>query len=373
MPVLRPFLPAEQAWLVTLDAAPRAGGAMDAELVFIPLGPRPGDASAPESGTERIVALERDTGEERWTHPLSSAWPPVLAHGRLLVAASDGLHALDPVSGTPLWHVAMSGPVIAPPAVAGGLFIVLTATEGLVARRPDDGMAAWQLGLGVTEGPASMTAADDAIVLSLPGARVVSASLEGGRLLWERTLSGVLGAPALARDRVLVGSTDNYLYALDSKDGSFEWRYPAGADVVGAASAGDEVFFVALDNVLRALHRGSGNQQWKALLGTRPSAPPRVFDGTVIVSGFSPSLAAFAAATGTPLGMYAAPSDLVGPALVDPDPQPFRVAIVAITGDGRVTGLIPTGMMFREAAPAPLTTLPGRALTPDAAPGQNPP
>ncbi len=364
-----PLLPAEQAWLVTLAASPSAGGAMDDEQVYVPLSAMADDAGAePQAGTEQIVALDRETGEPRWTRDLATRWPPVTGHGMVFVAATDAIHALDPVTGQDRWRSAIAGPAMSPPRLAGGLLILAVAGGGVLAVRADDGIPAWHQSIGGSEGPASMLVDGEALYLALPGSRVVRLSVRDGGVVWKRTLAGTLGQPAIARDRVLVGSTDDYLYALDPGGGRFEWRYPAGGDVVGATADREHVFFVALDNVLRALSRGSGNQRWKALLTTRPSASPRTFGGLVLVAGLSPALSAFDAKTGAPLGTYTAPSLLAGPALVDPLLNPLRVAIVAITGDGRVVGLRPTHMMFREPAPVPLTALPGRTLEPDANP-----
>jgi outer membrane protein assembly factor BamB len=366
-----PLLPVEEAWLVTLAAAPLAGGAMDADRVYIPLGPRRVDAVL-QPGSEQVVALDRQTGEQRWARDLASPWPPVATHGRVFLAARDGIHALDATTGTSVWHVQLAGTLVAAPAAGDGLLVVMTTAEGLLALRAEDGAAAWQLPLGVSDGPAALIVDTDAVYLSFD-ANVVRASLRDGSRMWAQKLSGTLGPPAIARDRVFVGSTDNYLYALDADDGDFEWRYPAGADVIGAAAKGDTVFFVALDNVLRALNRGSGNQRWKSLLQTRASAPPRVFDGIVLVPGLTPALATFALDTGAPLGMYTAASDLIGAALVDADLKPFRVAIVSITGEGRVAGLRPAEMTFREPPPVPLQELPGTALGPDQFPAPRQP
>lgn len=362
-----PLLPAEQAWLVTLPARPLAAGAMDGERVYIPLGPREADG-VPQPGTEQIVALDRHTGERRWSRDLRVPFPPASGEGRLFVTAPDGIHALDPRTGDDLWHSSTTGRVLAAPAVSGEMLLVVTDTEGLVALRARDGAVAWQHALGGVTDSAALTVAGEAVYLSLGGGRVLRASAHDGSPIWERTLPGSLGPPALARDHLLVGSTDNHLYALDVDDGGFEWRYPAGGDVLGAAAGGDDVFFVALDNVLRALRRGSGNQRWKVLLDTRASAPPRVVEDVVLVPGLSPALAAFDRRTGAPIGMYSAPSDLIGPALVDADLRPFQVAIVAITGDGRVAALRPVQMMFREPPAAPISELPGRRIDPGPVP-----
>jgi outer membrane protein assembly factor BamB len=180
---------------------------------------------------------------------------------------------------------------------------------------------------------------------------------------WERELSGVLGRPTLAGDRLFVGSTDNHLYALDAASGRLAWpRWRAGGDVVGAAADDRLVFVASLDNLLRALRRGSGNQVWKRDLATRTIAPPSTFGGIVLVTGNSPTLSTFNALTGDPIGSFSVAADLQGVPLVDANPKPFRVAMIVVTRDARAIGLRPTGMMFREPPLTPLPALPGRSL-----------
>ena len=47
------------------------------------------------------------------------------------------------------------------------------------------------------------------------GSHVSRFALSDGHPEWDRELSGVLGRPAVGGNRVFVGSTDNYFYALD--------------------------------------------------------------------------------------------------------------------------------------------------------------
>ena len=422
-PPLPPLLPAEQAWLVTLAARPSAGAAMDRDRVYIPTrrrdasdtpvapsptdavpadappdptaadGPAarvqadvsadgveevPGEEGPPAAGAVNvtasdpdaaaIVALDRETGEPRWARPLESAWSPAVAGPLLLVVTSDAVHALEAATGNERWRAALPGPPSAAPRVSAGQVLVAVEPDALLAFRLADGTASWQQSLQHAAGPVSLVVEGDAAFLSLPGSRVVRVSGMDGRVVWSRVLAGTLAAPGLARDRVLVGSDDNTLYALDARTGGVRWAYRTGGDVIGTAALEDTVFAVSLDNVLRALNRGNGNQKWKRALTTRPPAPPEAFGGLVVVYGLSPAIAAFAGRDGTPNGMYDAPSELVGPALIDRSLPPFRVSLVAVTGDGRVVGLRPTGMMFREPPAAALTTLPGIALPREASP-----
>jgi outer membrane protein assembly factor BamB len=139
-----------------------------------------GDAVYASNQSGRTIALDRLTGERRWTMPEGAygpAWPaggslfllsdvgalvradaatgrilwsqqlpqyrdarrreealthhgPVLAGGRLWVASSDRLlRAFDPGTGGVVGSVALPGPAAAPPAVAGGAMFV-TTTDG---------------------------------------------------------------------------------------------------------------------------------------------------------------------------------------------------------------------------------------------------
>ncbi len=50
---------------------------------------------------------------------------------------------------------------------------------------------------------------------------------EGDNVLWKFKSSGRIYNPVGVNDRVLVVSTDNYLYCLDLRDGSILWKFKA--------------------------------------------------------------------------------------------------------------------------------------------------
>ena len=207
-----------------------------------------------------------------------------------------------------------------------------------------------------------MPGGERALYFSLADGRVVALGLERGEPLWEQKLPGTLSEPAVARDRVFVGSTDNFFYAFDADDGSLAWKWRNGGDVIGAAADGDVVYFASLDNIIRAVNRGNGNQRWKQPTGARPILPPRASGGIVVLPGLMPAITVFVGETGEVMGTHVAAGNLVGGPLVDPVLRPFRVAVVTITREGVVEALRPVGVMFREAALVPVTAMPGRTL-----------
>jgi len=175
-------------------------------------------------------------------------------------------------------------------------------------------------------------------------------------------LPGTLSEVTIARDRVLIGSTDNFLYALDVRSGKERWKYRSGGDVIGAAATDEAIYYAWLDNILRALNRSNGNQRWMKATVTRPVLPPRVVRDEVLIVGLTPTLSTYDAKTGTAVNTYVGPGELQGEPLIDPVLRPFEVAVVIITRDGRIVALRPQSMTFREPAATPLNVLPGKPL-----------
>jgi outer membrane protein assembly factor BamB len=359
------LLPAEIGWDVSLPTAPTARAAFDERFVFVPV-------------EGQLLALDWRNGDIRWTAPATTTLSPAVSAGTVVVAEADALAGFTADTGMARWRVTGSFTAIWP---ADGLLIAVAAAQAapqaaaqaepaalvISGRRPDDGQAVWTQTL-VADGPLAGIAVDaSGVYLTFEPGRVVALARGTGMEMWSRMLPGTLSAPALARDRVFVGSTDNNFYALDASDGSRLWRVRTGGDVVGAVSDGQLVFVAALDNVLRALNRSNGHQRWKQSLPTRPVAPPLAAGGGVLVPGIAPPLAAFNGITGTPAGVYAPPGEvaLQGQPLLRKTLEPFQVGM-ALLRSGRVIGLRPVELMYREAPPAPIIALPGRALTRDA-------
>ena len=349
-PLPAPLLPAEEAWNISLPSPPSAPGALDESRTYIPL----------QSG--QLVALNRETGASEWSVSIASSWPPVVHDGVVYAAGAGEFQAVRASSGEVIWKSSVDGELLAAPALQGNSIVLLIKPNQLRSLHASDGSEAWRSTFNPQ--PDSLAMVTDSTGVNVAtGNHVSRFALSDGHLEWDRELSGVLGRPAVGGNRVFVGSTDNYFYALDAQSGRLAWKVRAGGDVVGGVADERFVYVASLDNLLRALHRGSGNQVWKHDLSTRTIAPPSTFGGIVIVSGNDPTLSTFDATTGQPIAKFSLAADLQGELLLDATLEPFRVGMVAVTRDARAIGLRPTGMMFRELAVTPLLALPGRALS----------
>jgi len=338
------LLPATAAWTAPLPAPASAPGALDAWHVYVPL----------EDG--RLLAVDRETGLERWMHagPPPAAKP--LAAGALIfVPAGGDLVALDAETGRERWRVRGAGrPLVAD----GGLLLATSPPDEITALDAASGETRWNR--PIVDAPLQgSAAADGRFVVSLEDGRLLALAADDGAIVWQRQLPGVPGPVAAGGGRVTVGSTDNVLYTFDGRTGALLFRWRAGGDVVGAAVGPERIYYAALDNRLRAIDRVTGNQRWQVSLDTRPAFPPQIAGSVVVVSGLAPMIRAFDGRSGDAVGTYQAPAELRGPALVDPSPAPYAVALAVITRDGRAIGLRPNALRLQEPALAPLGALPG--------------
>jgi outer membrane protein assembly factor BamB len=344
------LLPTEPAWSTKLGSSVSAAAVMDHAHVFVAL-------------RDMLVALDRESGDVAWKWSGDTVLSMAAGSGELFLVTPAGLRALDADTGNELWAVQIGAPVTAPIVWEQGWIVVVAAPGDVLGLRDTDGQRIWRQSLGATTVHRPALGGPSALYASLADGRLVALALDTGMLLWERMLPGMLSAPTATRDRVFVGSTDNVFYALNAATGRDEWRWRNGGDVIGAAVDNDTVYFASLDNILRAVNRGNGNQRWRKPTGTRPVLPPLAFRGVVVVPGLMPAVTVFVGETGAVMGTHPASGDLAGPPLVDPGFKPFRVALVTVTREGVVDAFRPAELMFREAAAAPVSALPGRGLT----------
>ncbi len=365
-PYIAPLLPAEQAWRITLSAQPAADAIMDDFSVYVPVAEAAGsteDDARPLPA--QLVALDRETGATRWTSSVSTRLPPVLTHGVVVVATASGLEALDPRTGEREWTLGVERPARGRMITQGPLLMAALEGGELIAVHLERREIVWRRSVAPSD-LVSMTADAQGVYFATADSRLVSVNLSDGADRWDRSLNGGLSEVVVDRDRLFVGSTTRSFWSLDARTGrdkSWTWNgIIFGGAIIGAAVQGDKIYVVSWDNIVRALDRDNGAQQWKEPV-TRPLFPPRVLNGIVAVVGVSPTLSTFRADNGSPVSTWAFPNDLLlqGSPLID-KPAPYRVSIVAVFRDGQVFGLRSTGMLFKEAAPVPLTTLPGRSV-----------
>jgi outer membrane protein assembly factor BamB len=160
-----------------------------------------------------------------------------LLEGTLYVGSSDHhLYAIDADTGNEVWRFAAGAAVTSSPAVDEERVVFADRDHTVYALARDDGSLRWKVETGA----------------DLP--------LPWGHEGWDYFTA----SPTLLGDRVLVGSGDGNLYALDVRGGSERWRFTAGARVrTTPAVAGDTVLFGDSAGMFYAIELSTGALRWR--------------------------------------------------------------------------------------------------------------
>jgi outer membrane protein assembly factor BamB len=264
------------------------------------------------------AAAPRTFHRVKWIFPtgarvVSSA---VWRDGAVLFGSDDGnVYAVDAATGRQRWMTHTGGPVASTPALAGERVFALSYDGRLYALDVHTGEVLWKF---ATEGerrfeakglhgmqPRSQTFADMYdVYLSSPlvvDGKVVFGSGDGhvyavdaasGKLAWKFATGDVVHAsPAYADGLVVVGSWDGRLYALDARTGAQRWAFQAGVDLLihnqqgfqSSAAIADGVVYVGCrDGHLYAVDLRTGAPKWNIdTEGSWVNSSPAVAQGRV--------------------------------------------------------------------------------------------
>jgi outer membrane protein assembly factor BamB len=278
------------------------------------------------------------------------------------------LTALRTADGSVDWQLPFAETLVVAPVWDNGWLIAATAANEILAFRASDGQLIWRREIGSTA-HAAPALAEDRVYVPTSDGRVVALRVDTGEPVWEQRIGGAAGEILPLPERLYVGSKDNDFYCLLTRDGSIDWRWRTGADIVGAPVFDDRrVYFVALDNVLRALDRRSGGQRWKASLPLRPTSGPLKAGDAVIIAGAGPKMFGYATKDGKPAGDIPVGADLATPPHVyDAAMLPVLIAVTQDIAKGSTVSAVTRSI---EPTLAPVAPLPG--LVPMSSPARPP-
>lgn len=337
-----PLVPDAVRWSVELPAQPVLPPVLTGQRVFVVIPPG------------IIAAFSTIDGAERWKVELTPDHPVVFSGDHLFVAAGEAIHALSAETGAVAWRQ-KAGTLTAPLVVQGGWIISALDAE-ITARRASDGTVVWTQNVGPLR--LAPTIDGDTLYLPLADKRVVSLELTSGRVKWERRMRDAPSEIMALGRRVYVGSEDKWFYCLDAKDGEPDWhRYIGTATIGRPAIDSRHVYFTAMDNYVRALDRRNGAIRWQYGLPFRPIAGPDVVGTVVVVPGSADVLQALDAVGGKPVKPMALGAPLASAPSYDEIEQVPLAA--AITGALNIAWRISLFEPGTQIPTAPFTSLPG--------------
>ncbi|HEX7085364.1 MAG TPA: PQQ-binding-like beta-propeller repeat protein [Vicinamibacterales bacterium] len=332
----RDLLNLHPALQVALNAQPSAPAAFDATAAYVPL-----------QGS-RLVAVDLETGQVRWSADLEVTQAPAVTSGLVIVATAGALAGLDAATGAERWRVGIAAGLAAPPLADTGWVLASLASGELLALRAIDGHVLWRQPLSAPA-TARPIAAAHGVYVSLADGNVAALALDTGALRWTRKLGGPPADLLVLDDRLFVGAEDRHFYCLNTENGRIRWSQrigarPAGAPVVDAS----RVYYIALDNILYAFDRGGGSRKWHRPLSVRPSGGPLLVGDLVLVPAVAAEVHAYQAETGESAGRAAVDADVLAPPQIIPGIHAAFTRIALVTREGVFT------LFARRVEPAPV-------------------
>ena len=281
-----------------------------------------------------VYALELDSGVKKWKYASQSFFQtsPVIKGQRLFIGDLDGkVHCIDKESGEQLWTFVTGGAISADVALHRNRVLVSSHDAALYCLDGKTRSVVWRFE-AVDESHAPATVIDGfALVIAscssvlhavnvnngrhfqdfqLPGETVAGMSIQDthvftatmrgdavcldwkeGVEVWKKQLNDrvsaqVRGAPAMIGDKIVFGSEDQHVRALDSKTGRIVWEFGAkGAIESSVAVHDDRVFFTTSRGRVYALESRTGKAVWQQDIGGfGATGGPALTDDWIVVA-----------------------------------------------------------------------------------------
>jgi outer membrane protein assembly factor BamB len=269
--------------------------------------------------TGSLVALDLQTGAQRWTSQVSTSalsTPEVAGDLVIVGTGQDGLQAIDAATGTKRWSVAADGAIPGAPAQADGLVVFGTDRGTVVAVDAATGSKAWSRSV---DDPVigSVAIADGSVVVSTDGGdahhgTLVALDLKTGAQRWRTDVGyyGRAGTPAIAGGRVydstgLDTSTpgSHHIVTLDLATGALDWAFANATDdpVYTPAVIGDEAYIPGEDHTLTRVATANGSTDWTFAADGVVEVVPAIAGDVVYAASNNGSAFALDRTTGTKL------------------------------------------------------------------------
>ena len=251
-------------------------------------------------GGFEVPGLERGFGSHRWSGPGSGQYSPTIEHhptanpvavdGTVYapVPGTDRIVALDADSGAVAWEVAVRNPDFASasfsrPSIGDGTLFVANWPSQVSAYDRDGGTELWQRKTEFDDDIdrkrlCSIPTADGVVVASRGRATLLEA--DTGEPIWERDLEGnaIEGTAAVAEGTIFLSDGRERFHALDLETGESLWSVPFASETTPVVADGT-VYAVERNAVLVALDADTGTERFRYEPPEVPLSPPIVGDG----------------------------------------------------------------------------------------------
>jgi outer membrane protein assembly factor BamB len=236
-----------------------------------------------------LNAVNASDGRKLWAFKTGSEIKssPVAIGDRVLIGSYDQhLYCLSTRNGSVLWKFRTDGPVHTTPSISGGTAFIAGCDEVFRAIRIADGKQIFEVASGAYTGASPALRGGSAFYGTFNN-DVVMVNLAERRIVWryqhpDRKFPFYSSA-AVTANRVVVGGRDKLVHGLNNA-GKADWTFATNARVESTpAIAGDRIYVGSNDGRLYVLNLTNGSKLWEFNAGAPLSASPAIANGRLVI------------------------------------------------------------------------------------------
>jgi outer membrane protein assembly factor BamB len=172
---------------------------------------------------------------------------PVLADGKVLLTSLDGgIYALDPSTGTEIWHFESGKGLVSTPVVEGDLVLASGFGSTLYAVNLEDGSQQWSFkakhwiwGDAAVDGDVAYVGDFDGVVHAV--------DLSSGNEVWSLDLKheAIRSSPVISDGTLVVGTDGDWLVGIDVASRFIAWQRDVGTKMNADLTLDDGLVLIA--------------------------------------------------------------------------------------------------------------------------------
>jgi outer membrane protein assembly factor BamB len=302
-----------QLWNYTIDVSPLSAPASPVVadgLVYV------------GSADYNICCFEGSTGAKVWsfvTGGETGSSPAVIA-GRVYVGSGDGyVYCLDASGGTQVWNHSVGVSVNSPVNFIDGQVYVESQTGDVFCLDAVNGERVWRFSTGAKAYRLSPAISDGYVFATNQNGDVFCLNAASGVCVWNITVGDAVGSPVAVDGFVYFGSRDGNAYCLNASTGAKIWNYTTGYNSAGPshgyhwgnavsapAVAYERVYVGSSDFDVFCLDALTGGKIWNFSTGAGVYAPPTVAGGCVFAGSYDGNVYCLNASSGVEIWRSAA-------------------------------------------------------------------
>ena len=140
----------------------------------------------------------------------------------------------------------------------------------------EEGEKVWQTTIVETNSYAEIFNIGDILIVNTGTTRLYGINPENGDVVWKKSLKAPIhsGSAAVSKDKFAMITIDNYVYVLNSQDGTLHWSYKAASPTLKKVNLSSPVYYNGMlilppiEDVLIFLDARSGDKLWSQDIDT---------------------------------------------------------------------------------------------------------